>query len=590
MNLHDHNIFTFIKQHVSILTVVSEYATLKRAGLYWKGHCPFHHEKTASFTVSPHKEIFYCFGCHEGGDVIAFIEKVEHCSAVQAAHHLAERYSISLPETISHKAPINTDELARYHQLCSFIAHWSHEQLLKHPPALEYLTARGTVRSTIDGFMLGYFPGGLAAVKQLITQAGQNHILVDDLLNAHILARGKTVLFSSFEERILFPITDALGRIVGFGGRIFRPNDTRPKYYNSHDSAYFNKGSLLFGLHLAKKAIQAQQQVIVVEGYMDCLAMVQQGFVQTVATLGTACNEEHLKLLNRYAPTLYVLYDADKAGHQAILRMATLAWHASMDLYVVPLPASEDPASFIQKGGTISQCIEQSQPIFEFFIHSLGAAFKDQPLSEKVQAVRTLVDTISKVSDPLKQDILLAQAAQSLAIPYDSLKRELQRAKPGYKPQKTAVRPTGPQELEHIPALEKKVFFAIMNNIQLCTKEHAAFLRCYLPEPLRGIITRLYGALTDNLELTFTLFYDQLSETERHQVSNIVLSQDSNAPGPTFDQLIEQLQRKYWKLIVNDIKMKLHNATQEQRTDDVNQLLNQLATLKQQLVLKDSAR
>src|SRR5579872_985005 len=187
------NIFNFVKQRISILDVVQEYTTLKKAGSYWKGTCPFHSEKTASFTISPHKEIFYCFGCHASGDTIGFIAKIEHCSQLEAVQHIIERYSIEVPEAIAREQNHETPQgKERYFELCKQVAVWAHEQLLKNQAVLRYLRTRAFTDATMQQFMVGYFPAGSAALKNLIGHAQKYHILADDLLEAHIIAQGKT--------------------------------------------------------------------------------------------------------------------------------------------------------------------------------------------------------------------------------------------------------------------------------------------------------------------------------------------------------------------------------------------------------------
>ncbi len=326
------NLFSYLKTRVTILDVVSEYATLKKAGLYYKGQCPFHSEKTASFTVSPHKEIFYCFGCHVGGDVIAFIAKIEQCSQTDAAKHLIDRYNIELPTTLSAQVNLSPNSDKHYFHICQVVTDWCHQQLLKSAEPFSYLSKRGITKKSIQDFKIGFMPGGLANIKKFITDLNKEQILVDDLLEWHILSRAKNILFSPYEDRIIFPISDPIGRYCGFGGRIFKPQDTRPKYYNSHENDNFAKGQLVFGLDKAKKDIQKTTKVFLVEGYTDCIAMAQSGFTNTVATLGTACTLDHLNVLGRYAQELYVLYDGDNAGQQAILRIGQLCWQASLDL------------------------------------------------------------------------------------------------------------------------------------------------------------------------------------------------------------------------------------------------------------------
>lgn len=584
------NLFNYLKTRIAILDVVSEYATLKKAGLYWKGQCPFHAEKTASFTISPHKEIFYCFGCHVGGDVIAFIARIEQCSQIEAAKHLVERYQLELPSTLEHNLGKSSPDNKHYYHICQTLAQWCHEQLLKSASALSYLHKRGITQKSIINFNLGYFPGGLAQVKRLTTDLANQNILVDDLLEAHILSRGKNILFSPFEERIMFPITDHLGRNCGFGGRIFKPNDTRAKYYNSHESEHFTKGHLLFGLDRAKKDIQKAGSVFLVEGYTDCIAMAQNGFTNTVATLGTACTIDHLDALGRYAQQLYVLYDGDNAGQQAILRIGQLCWQASIDLKVVCLPAAEDPASFLAGNGAIAPLVEAAKDIFTFFIETLGTGFAQKPLSQKLELTRKIVQMIQKLDDPLKQDILLQNASIQLLIPFDSLKKELKRLATGplsgQIKQKVAAVETPIANSPGLITLENKIFFAIMNNIQLINKENEEFLVNYLPHPLSDILKKLQEEKERAPTLGFIQFFETLAETDQHFVSKTLLATQEDIQPSLFDQLLAQLQKKHWKVIVNNIKIKLEAAKQAGNDKEMAAIMRDFGDLKKKIIGK----
>ncbi len=204
------NIFTYVKSQLAILDVAREYTTLKKLGSYWKGTCPFHHEKTASFTVSPHKEIFYCFGCHVGGDVVTFLAKVENCTPIEAAQYAAERYGIDLPDDLTTTgATQNAEKRSQYHAICKAVAQWCHEQLGKSPSVQQYVHQRGFDQNSIDHFTLGYFPGGLRSMNRFLTAMKQQNILAHDLTELHIVTQGKAVLYSPFEERTMCTITYA---------------------------------------------------------------------------------------------------------------------------------------------------------------------------------------------------------------------------------------------------------------------------------------------------------------------------------------------------------------------------------------------
>lgn len=594
------NLFSYIKNQISILEVVGQYVTLKKAGLYFKGVCPFHHEKTASFTVSPHKEIFYCFGCHTGGDAIAFIEKAEKCSPLEAAHHLVEQYQIDVPESLKEqtkKEAGTQDERKRYHELCQFAVDWFHEKLIKSPAVLRYLKQRSIEQEVIDSFSIGYFPGSLQAVKLFVHEAKRRNFLVSDLIGANLVTEGKTVLYSPFEERIIFPIKDHLGRPCGFGGRVYKKNDERAKYYNSRENPYFTKGSLLFGLDKAKKSIQQEGSVFLVEGYTDCLAMVEHGFSHTVATLGTACTLEHLHLLGRYTQTLFILYDGDQAGQKAMLRLTELCWQVDLELKIIELPAGDDPASFLNNGNDLKALIDQAQDIFLFLLASSAKNFFQKGLSEKVAIVRALLAKINSLTDPLKKEMLLQRAAKTFDIPFESLKSELNRSakkqikspKPPLESasDKKEIESTAPHELlKEIPILEKKLFSVIINNVHMVQLEDEEYLLLYLSQPLQILFKKLREIKGDATQLDFVQFFDTANKKEKLLMSQLVLECHEYEGPENFEYLFEQFQKKNWKTFITDTKIKLGRAKQIGDQQEMHHILNNFQKLKKKLLRK----
>ena len=585
------NIFNYIKERVTITDVVSEYATLRKAGLYLKGRCPFHHEKTASFSVSPHKDIFYCFGCHVGGDVISFIAKVENCSQFEAVKFLADRYHIDIPADMLTQAQGSgetSEQKNHYFMVHQLIATWCTQQLVRKKEVMQYLNARGINQHSIDYFTIGYFPGGPTAIKQLLSYANQRNVLLDDLMQTHILAQGKRMVFSSFEERIIFPIKDQMGRFCGFGGRIFNATDQRPKYYNSRESDYFIKGSLLFGLDLAKKSIQQTGNLFLVEGYTDCIAMAQHGYANTVATLGTAGTAQHLKILSRYANQLYVLYDGDNAGQQAILRLTQLCWQASIELKVISLPPGQDPASFLENKQALDPYIAHAQDIFLYFIEKMGTGFAQLTLHDKVQQTRKFIEIVQTVDDKLKQDMLLHKAAKTFDIPFDTLKTEArghvrsvsqERQLPKETMQTSVSADGGPQN-----SLEKKIFSAIINDVKLL-KIFDHHDMGFMPSPLRDLLHKLRTTTHSPESLfDFTRFFDDLTVSEKSYVSKLLLENDQPIDTLIFEQLVLQLHKKRWKVIVHEVKVRLTQAKQEGNNEKVQNILRDFLELKQRMI------
>jgi DNA primase catalytic core len=589
------NPFTIIKSHVSIRDVINTYTTLKQAGVYWKGICPFHSEKTPSFTVSPHKEIFYCFGCHVGGDVITFVSKIENCSPIEAAKHLADQYGVELPQAIKTEVSQTKN---RYAQLCEKVAQWCHQKLLKYPAGLSYLKKRGINKDSIVYFEIGYFPAGMQEVKFFIQAMANQNILVEDLLEANILSQGKTTFYSPFEDRIIFSIKDHLGRFCGFGGRVFKPQDNRAKYYNSKENEYFSKGSLLFGLDLAKNTIQTTKKVFLVEGYIDCIAMVQHGFTNSIASLGTACTPMHLKYLSRYAQHAYVLYDGDFAGTQALLRLAQVCWQASIELHVIPLPAQEDPASLLEKGLDIGIYISRAQDLFTFFVKTLSDGFLQKSLQEKLELTRIILRTIGQITDRLTRNILLGQAAAALSLPIEVLENELKDEAKTTVVRTSEVLPTvfSGQERKHEPVLsdtsalchvslvERKLFCAIMNNIDLFIKhpDQDYMIHQFSP-PLGVILQRLKSMHNQHAQLTFTVFFDTLEDDKQHMLSMVCLEFDDIIDSASFEQLLQQLKRNSWKQSIKSIKLELELAQKNEDRDGISNVLKKFEILKTML-------
>jgi DNA primase len=572
------NLFSYIKQRVPIVSVVGEYTTLKKAGMYWKGCCPFHHERTASFTVTPHKEIFYCFGCHEGGDVISFMAKIEHCSPIDAARHLVERHGIVLPEDLSwDKKTESFDVKKSYYKTCEVFALWCHAQLQKNALAESYLNDRSISSESKTNFQLGYCS---TDVRSLLQYAQKEGILAQNFIDAHILKEGKMGLYLSFDERIIFPIHDHLGHTVGFGGRVFKPHDDRAKYYNSQDHALFNKGTLLFGLDKAKKSIAQKETVFLVEGYTDLIMMHQYGYNNTVATLGTACTVDHLKQLSHYAEKVYVMYDGDSAGQNAIMRLAELCWEVSLDPYVLVLPKDEDPASYLMEYTSLEKPLTEAHDIFSYVIHHLADDFKDKSLQGKVSATTKILELINSIADPLKRDLLLQQASERFKVPLETLRS---RAVP-QKRIKTAEKSTVAAKIV-ASSLEKKLFSVILSRKDVLKSEDETLLGLLLDAPLKKVFDAWLASKNDKGTDLVTLF-ERLDEPEKAFISQCITEEEPSEQHLLDPAHLTQIYKKQWKKKVHDVKLRIEEAGMKGERDQVAQLLSDLNTLKTKMLVR----
>lgn len=581
------NIFTFIKSRISITEVVQEYVTLKKMGLYLKGRCPFHHERTGSFTVSPHREIFYCFGCHKGGDVVNFIAAVEHCTPLEAVKYLSERYNIELPLHLEYeKTETSTDDLKRYHTLCLHFAQWCHQQLVEQhyaqqSSAYQYLLSRGISLPSMRDFTIGVLPEG--RIAECIEQMRSTGFMVSDLIQAHIIAQGKSGLYSPFAERIIFPIRDYLGRVCGFGGRTFRTDDQRPKYYNSQDHPFFSKGHIVFGLDRAKKAIQTEQNAFLVEGYLDCIAMAQAGHLNTVATLGTACTIEHLKLLARYAQRLYIVYDADSAGQQAITKLAHLSWTANMELFVISLPDKEDPASFLQKNETLQSPLAKAQDIFLFFIQRLGAVYQNKPLQDRLTLVQDFLDVIGQIDDRLKQSFLLQKAATTFSIPLEVLEQKRARPAvsraydhtPGY-PKETIQ----PSSTEH-PA-EKQIFLSVFKSGRAPSADDEQLILQTCCTGTSLLIEKLLLYIKGKNSSQQNDFLATLSSQEKELAIRLII-QGEEEPDRELEEILKPLWKKEWRAQASLIKLRLKQAEEGQAHPLIGEIMKDFNDLKDKM-------
>lgn len=577
------NLFNFIKRSVRILDVVNEYTTLKKSGgLYWKSPCPFHQEKTPSFTVSPEKEIFYCFGCHETGDVISFVAKIEKMSQFEAAQYLIEKYNIQIPDSIKssvRQAQETRTEKDAYFALCKAVANWCHDQLFTYDTALNYVHSRKFNQQIITQFTLGYFPKGNMAIKSLLNLVSSQGFLTNDLIRAGIVFQGQNNLYSPFEGRIIFPIKDHLGRHCGFGGRVFMPDDDRCKYYNSKENRFFQKGSLLYGLDIAKKNIQQDDIAFLVEGYTDCIAMHSYGYKNSIATLGTACTLEHLKKIANYTQQLYVMYDGDNAGHEAILRLTQLCWTIDIEPKVICLPQGSDPASFLYKNLDLKPYIKQAQDVFSFFLQSKGHDFQSKSLKEKLQAAASITELIANLQDPLKRDILLLQASEILQIPLEILRKEY--TIPNKQTEKVVPELVNQSVLSQ---LETKIFSAILHYPKLLNNENKTLLAAGLPDPYNELLSKVITILENDPNLSLNKIQEQLTPTEQGQVNQLLFALEETNIETAFEQMLLQFQKKHWKSIVLNIKMKLQKATQDCNNEEIQTIVTAFQAIKLKLL------
>ncbi|WP_038032950.1 DNA primase [Thermonema rossianum] len=416
-----------IQETADVVEVIQDYLSLKKKGKDYVALCPFHHEKTPSFTVSPAKQIYKCFGCGKGGDAISFVMEIEGLSFVEAVKRLAERYKIALPEIEkATKEEIDAAEEARRHKESILIALRFAQQTYSHflwqteegqAVGLSYFKQRGLREATIRKFELGYAPDAWDAFTQTALKAGYQAAILQAADLTHRSDKNQN-LYDRFRNRAMFPIHDLSGKVIAFAGRTFSTDKKTAKYINSSDTPVYDKSKVLYGLHLAKQSIRQQDKCYIVEGYMDVMSLHQAGIENVVATSGTSLTTEQVRLLRRFTENITILYDGDEAGIKAALRGIDLLLEENVNVRLVLMPPGEDPDSYLLKVGAaafVDYITQKEEDFLHFKARHLLPPGTEDPLA-KTKAVRELAASIARIGDRLKRRMYIRQLSQELNI------------------------------------------------------------------------------------------------------------------------------------------------------------------------------
>ena len=462
-----------IRDRVSIVEVVSGHVTLKKAGRNYLGLCPFHAEKTPSFTVSDERGLFHCFGCGAGGTVFTFVMRADHLTFPEAVELLARRAGIALPQRSDsglHNAArqeyLQVNELAQRH----------FRQALRSPAgaaARRYLEQRGLSPSVIERYGLGFAPPGGSGLTHSITSRQRAAEL------GLIGKRDDGSWYERFRGRITFPIRDGSGHIIGFGGRTL--GSDHPKYLNSPESPLFHKGQVLYGLFEARQAIAEARRIVVVEGYLDTLALVQADIGFAVASLGTALSKDQLQRARRFAPDIIAFFDGDRAGQEAAARAFQVCVDAGVWGLGAFLPQGMDPDDYVRQHGAAATLalLQQAIPLADFFVQRLDPG-PHASLPDKARAAERIGEVICRIEDVFQFNLLAKQTAERLGVD-EVLFRELRSVRQaGGAPKAAAERPVAasfrPEELTLLEAL------ALDQQVAALMKQHAILAVFSSPE------------------------------------------------------------------------------------------------------------
>lgn len=409
-----------------IVDTISSYVTLKRAGSNFGGLCPFHSEKTPSFTVFPGTRSFYCFGCGAGGDVITFVMRAENLDYPSAVEFLAQRVGI----TIDHEDKNATGALVNRKRVyeMNLEAAKFFRQCLFDPalgePGMQYFRSRGLSSTVIKRFGLGYAPSDFGLLtRHMLSKGFGEEELVTGFLCGKSQKTGRA--YDYFRGRVMFPIIDTTGNVIAFGGRVL--DDSKPKYLNSSDTPGFKKSRNLFALNYAKD--ECSEQMILCEGYMDVIALHAAGFGNAVATLGTAITGEQARIMAKYTKKVIISYDSDEAGQRAANRAMQLLGEVGLDVRVLKMHGAKDPDEYIRKFGAdrFRHLLGQSKTGFEYKMENILAKYNITAPDEKIKASGELCNIIASVPSAAEREVYIGRASSALSITSDALKSDVER-------------------------------------------------------------------------------------------------------------------------------------------------------------------
>lgn len=602
-----------IKQRVDIVDLINGYLTLTPGGANWKARCPFHNEKSPSFMVSREKGIWHCFGCGKGGDIFTFIQEAEGMDFAEALHLLAQRAGV----TLQREDPRQRTKRQRAVEINALAAKLYYRVLLEHPKAAQaraYLAQRGVTEETLGTFQLGYAPDAWEGVSQFLQSRGFSE---EEIFQAGLTVKRErgSGYYDRFRNRIMFPVSDHLGRVVGFSARAMEPSQSgeaprtgqagsgsagQPKYLNTPQTALYNKSAVLYGLYQAKTAIKSHQLAVIVEGNMDVLASHQAGVGQVVASSGTALTREQIRLLKRYTDNIALAFDMDVAGQSASMRGIDMAWNEGVNVRVITLPFGKDPDELIRKDvKRWHEAVEHSQPFMDYAFDRVQKTLNLFRVEDKKTAAKRLLPLIGRLPDAIEQTHYLQKLARLLQVPEEVLREKLSTAK-RQPPSANSRRRAEPQEP---PADQQKSRLQRVAEQLLALASREQEYLDYLidhvepeyfgPTSLLGLYKALVTYYTEKHQLDQKDFLQRLGREDQElaQRANVLFLLGTSDLLPTDEHLRRQellegvtvLKHSYVQSELVRLRSALEDAEHQGRTAEVEALSGQVNDLTKQL-------
>ncbi len=545
-----------LKSRIDVVELVGSYVKLTRAGSRMRALCPFHQEKTPSFYISPETGLFHCFGCHAAGDIISFVQQIENFDFNEAVRFLAERYGV--PLEFEQGDGVDRSDRDRILEALEATGQFYSSALKKNSEVKEYLNGRDISVETVAALRIGYAPE--SGLIPYLKEKGFNREIIEKAGLLNDKGRDK------FRNRLMFPIQDLYGKIVGFGGRIIRKDTKAPKYLNSPATSVFEKKRMLYGLNLTRDYIRKTGFVILVEGYMDFAALYQHGIVNVAAALGTSFTENHAILLKRFAKKIYLCFDADNAGMEAALRSFKVLAPGGLFVYGITLPGGEDPDSFIKKRGKeefmmlVDKAVEI--PVFLSDQTLKPEIVKNLTLEEKLDRINAILDVISVIPDRIRQSYYVKDLAARLGVPERNIATQLHsRTRRPFRKKEEDLRPETP--LDHLKEAEKGILLLLARQPEL--KERIRENRDWLEK------LPVHPFLFEMLEIEYERISDVIHRFSEELRAFLTLREQEVSADA--DAIIRALKRQAVQQELQEVKKKLETFQDGLTEEERNELL-----------------
>ena len=538
-----------VRGTANIVEVISGYVPLKKRGQNFWGCCPFHGEKTPSFAVNPAKNMFYCFGCHEGGDIFKFIMKMESCDFMEALKLLAARYGIPVPERQKTAVEIRREKhRERIYETNATACRFYQACLLKTPygkGALAYLNGRGISQEIISSFSIGY---ALDSFTSLLSNLGRHGYKGEELLAAGLVAEGRQQLYDKFRNRVMIPIKDPKGKIVGFGGRVL--DNSTPKYLNTAETEWFNKRRLLFAMDVAYKAIRSSRQAIVVEGYMDAISLHAAGISNVVASMGTAFAAEQAKLLKRVADEVVFCYDSDSAGRKASVRAVSIARTEGLKVRIAGVPEGKDPDEYVRRYGkeAFLKVLSEAREGIDFQIEETILQSDVSNLAGKVDAVSNILPFLLECKSEIEAAEHMRRLAQRLTIDEGLIVEEYRKAtrKNGARRESVYVPVPDVKKISVTRQAEEQLLAVLLEEPYLADNCQEVVQQTGWSDPALAQIYAYLAALTEANAFTIDKLNDALDGAGQSALAGIRTRAVPTQDGEQFVKAcLRQLRRSY---------------------------------------------